>query len=207
LVGNARATDAAAADQPEPRRDPDGRAQAVATTPATALGASVNGIPERILMSTAAAVAAVVLVVWVVPPIMAEIGHVLYWRPAAFAVGLLISVALLALPVVRPRSTIAAMGSALTVGVLLFWGLSAMPMSWPRYLLHLAAILAVAALLTRVIRGLRDGRLRVVWIVPCLLLGLPIGYLAGGVIGLHIWTQYCRFPLIGAEISSYLCSG
>lgn len=75
-------------------------------------------------------------------------------------------------------------------------------MSWPRLVMHLAAILCLAALVTQVIRGIVDRRFRVLWIVAGLLLGLPLGYLAAGLIGLHIVTQFC-----GGEILSILCSG
>jgi hypothetical protein len=81
------------------------------------------------------------------------------------------------------------------------------PMSEPRILLHLAAILCLAALLIQVIRGIADRRLRVLWILAALLLSVPIGYLAGGLIGFHNLAMYCNFPPLGPGISSYLCSG
>jgi hypothetical protein len=99
------------------------------------------------------------------------------------------------------------MGAALTVGLLLLWGMTAMPGSWPRLLLHLAAVLCLVALLIQVILGIADRRWGLLWVLPFVLLGFGIGFLAGGLIGLHVVTQYCRFPLLSAEISSILCSG
>jgi hypothetical protein len=57
------------------------------------------------------------------------------------------------------------------------------------------------------IRGIRARRYRVLWILPVLLLGVPIGYLAAALMGLHIVSQFCDFPLIGPGISSHLSSG
>jgi hypothetical protein len=65
----------------------------------------------------------------------------------------------------------------------------------------------LAALVSTVIRGVAGRRFRVLWIVPGLLLGVAIAYLAGGFMGLHIWTQVCNWPPLGREISSILCSG
>ena len=166
-------------------------------------------------MSMAAAVTGPVSVPYVVLPILALIGRGVDWRAAALALltfwlfgfGLLTSFALFTLAVIRPRSVPAAMGSALPVSLLLIWGTGLIPMSPLRLLLHLAAILCLAALMIRVIRGIAEHRFRVLWILPCLLLSLPIGYLAGRLVGVHIMTQYCQLPLIGVELSSFLCSG
>jgi hypothetical protein len=59
----------------------------------------------------------------------------------------------------------------------------------------------------RVIRGIVDHRFRVLWIAPALLVGLVIGYLSAAQLGLHIRSEGCNWPLLGAEVSSYLCSG
>jgi hypothetical protein len=53
--------------------------------------------------------------------------------------------------------------------------------------MYLAAILCLAALVLRVIRGIVNRDFRVLWIVPGLLLGFPIGFLAAGLMRLHIW--------------------
>jgi hypothetical protein len=57
-----------------------------------------------------------------------------------------------------------------------------------------------------VIRGVVDRRFRVLWIVPALLLGFVIGYLAAALLGFHFRSQFCNGPF-GAEIWSILCSG
>jgi hypothetical protein len=159
-------------------------------------------------MATAAALLALFAVLEIVPPILSQLGRPSNWSWLVYAIALLvIPFALLMLPVIWPRSLIAAMASALSVGSLLIWGVGMQPMSWPRFVIHLAAIVCLAALLIRMIRGIRARRFRELWILPSLLLGVPIGYLAAGLIGLHIVLQVCRFPLIGAELSSYLCSG
>jgi hypothetical protein len=144
----------------------------------------------------------------IVPPILAQLGRPSNLSWLAYAVVMLaIPLALLIPAVIRPRSLIAAMASALPVGFLLLWGMGAEPMSWPRLVIHLAAILCLAALLIRMIRAIRARRFRELWILPSLLLGVPIGYLAAGLMGLHIVTRYCQLPLIGTELSSILCSG
>src|SRR5713101_6716035 len=171
-------------------------------------GEGRGGGPERILMAVAVALLAMFAVLLVVPPILSEVGRPSNWSWLVYAiVELLIPIGLLIPAVIRPRSLIAAMASALPVGFLLLWGVAAEPMSWPRVVIHLAAILCLAALLIRMIRGIRTRRFRELWILPSLLLGVPIGYLAGGLMGFHIVTQYCQLPLIGAALSSYLCSG
>src|SRR5438477_10862593 len=144
----------------------------------------------------------------IVPPILSQLGRPsnLSWLPYAVAM-LVIPLALLIPAVIRPRSLIAAMASAVPVGILLLWGMGAEPMSWPRLVIHLAAILCLAALLIRLIRGVRTRRFRELWIIPSLLLGVPIGYLAAGLMGLHIVTQYWQLPLIGHELSSFFCGG
>ncbi len=140
-------------------------------------------------------------------PTLSQLARGWYWSWALYAVSLLIPLALLVPAVIWPPSIIAAMASALPVGFLFLWGVGAEPMSWPRLVIHLAAILCLVALLIRMIRGIRARQFRALWILPSLLLGVPIVYLAAGLMGLHILSQYCRFPMIGAEISSYLCSG
>ena len=162
-------------------------------------------------MAIAAVAAGLVALQYAVLPGIALIGRGSAWEEVfaygAVSLGLVGSFVLLTIAAIRPRSLTAAMGAALTVGLLLMWGMGPTPGSWPRVLLHLAAVLCVAALLIQVIQGIRDRRWRVLWILAVLLLGLPIGYLAGGVLGLHIVLQYCRFPLLGPDISSILCSG
>jgi hypothetical protein len=86
-------------------------------------------------------------------------------------------------------------------------GLNAEPMSLSRFDIHLAAILCLVALVMRVIRGIVDHRFRMLWIAPALLVGLVIGYLSAATLGLHIRSEFCNWPLLGAEVSSYLCSG
>jgi hypothetical protein len=128
-------------------------------------------------------------------------------RWAVFAFALIVPFALLMLAAIRPQSLIAAVGAALVVGFLLIAGMGITPMSEPRVLLHLAAILCLAALLIQVIRGIADRRLGVLWILASLLLSVPIGYFAGGLIGFHNLAMYCNFPPLGPGVSSYLCSG
>jgi hypothetical protein len=106
-----------------------------------------------------------------------------------------------------PRSVLAAAVAALPVGFLFMLGLEADPMSWLRFAVHLAAILSLAALVIQVIRGIGDHRLNVLWIVPALLVGLVVGYLAAVYLGFHIRSQFCNWPLLGPDLSSYLCSG
>jgi hypothetical protein len=107
-------------------------------------------------------------------------------RFGIFALGLIGSFVLLALASIRLRSFAVAMASALTVGVLVIWGLSAPPGSPPRLLLLGAAILCLAALCIQMIKGVVDRRLRALWVLPFLVLGFPIGFFGGGAIGLHI---------------------
>jgi hypothetical protein len=126
---------------------------------------------------------------------------------AVFGLVLVASAALLIHAAVRPRSLVAAIGAALTVGLLGMWGLTATPGSWPRLLLHLATILCTVALATQIVQGIVHGRRCLLWLLPVMLLGFPIGFLAGGLIGLQIVTQYCQLPLLGAGIASVLCSG
>src|SRR5438445_5892995 len=167
-----------------------------------------GGTPERILMATAAALVGLLAGLEIAPPILSQLGRPSNWLWVVYAIVLfVVPFALLIAPVIRPRSLSAAIASALAVGLLLIWGVGATPMSWPRLVIHLAAILCLAAVLIRIIRGIRARRFRVLWILPSLLLGVPIGYLAAGLMGLHIVTQFCHFPLIGVELSSYLCSG
>jgi hypothetical protein len=40
-----------------------------------------------------------------------------------------------------------------------------------------------------------------------LLVGLVVGDLAAATLGLHIRSQFCNWPLLGPDLSSYLCSG
>jgi hypothetical protein len=162
-------------------------------------------------MAIAALATGFVTVQYAVLPIIDLIGRGLPWWTAlvfgVFVLGLGGSFVLLALAAIRPGSVVLSMAAALTVGVLLLWGMSTEPGSSPRVLLHLAAILCLVALLIQVIQAVIDRRFRLLWILPLLVLGFPIGFLTGGLIGLHIVTQYCRFPLLGPELSSLLCSG
>lgn len=162
----------------------------------------------RILMGTAAALLGLLAVLYIVPPAVSDLGRPSNWLWLVFAIPLLILPFALLIPaVIAPQSIPAAVAAALTAGVLLIWGMSAPPMSLPRVAIHLTAILCLAALVAQVIRGIVDHRFRVLWIVPGLLLGLAIGFLAAGLMGLHIVTQVCHWPPLGAEISSILCSG
>jgi uncharacterized membrane protein YfcA len=86
-------------------------------------------------------------------------------------------------------------------------GLEADPMTWLRFAIHLAAILCLAGLVLHVTRGIVDHRLNVLWIVPALLVGFVVGYLAAAYLGFHIRSQFCNWPFLGPDLSSYLCSG
>jgi hypothetical protein len=162
-------------------------------------------------MAIAAVATGFVAVQYAVLPIIDLIRRGLPWWTAfvfgIFVLGLGGSFVLLALAAIGPRSLVLSMAAALTVGLLLIWGMSTTPGSSPRILLHLAAILCLVALSIQMIPAVIGGRLRLLWILPFLVLGFPIGFLTGGLIGLHIVEQYCRWPLLGAEISSLLCSG
>jgi hypothetical protein len=128
-------------------------------------------------------------VVQAVPPILSELGQASNWLWLAYTIVLLgIPFALLIPVVIRPRSVTAAVAAALTVGVLLILGTTAQAISWPRLVMYLAAILCLAGLVLRMIRGIVDHDFRVLWIVPGLLLGFAIGYIAAGVTGLPIWN-------------------
>lgn len=153
---------------------------------------------ERILLAMAAALVALLAV----PPYLSQASRGWSWPGALYAILLLIPFGLLIPVVIRPRSLVAAVAASLSVGVLLIWGITAPPLSWPRLVMHLAAILSLVALIMQVIRGVGAHQFRVLWIVAGLLLSLPLGYLAAGLIGLHIVTQAC-----GGEILSILCSG
>jgi hypothetical protein len=159
-------------------------------------------------MATAAALLGLLAVLYIVPPALSQLGRESNWLWALYAIPLLIVPFALLIPaVMRPRSVVAAMAAALVVGGLVIWGMSVQPISWPRLIIHVAAILCLAALALRVIPGIVDRDFRVLWIVPALLLGFPIGYLAAGMMGLHVVTQVCHWPPLGAEISLILCSG
>ncbi len=162
---------------------------------------------ERVLLATAALLLGLFAILSVVPPLLSGVGRGFSWLWILYGIVLLIPVALLIPAVIRPRSLVASLLTALAVGVLLIWGISAQPRSLPRIAMHLAAILCLAALGSRVMYGVAGRRYRVLWIVPGLLLGLAIAYVAGGVIRLQIVTQFCDWPPLGPEISSILCSG
>jgi hypothetical protein len=162
----------------------------------------------RILMAAAAGLLGLVAVAYIVPPVLSGLGRESNWLWAVYVIPVLILPFALLIPsVIRPRSILAAVVAALPVGLLLMLGLNAEPMSLPRFAIHLAAILCLAALVLQVIRGLVDRRLRVLWIVLALLFGFIIGYLGAATLGFHIRSQFCNWPPFGAEISSYLCSG
>src|SRR5256712_14197022 len=84
------------------------------------------------------------------PPLLSELGRGSSWLWALYGIVLLIPVALLIPAVIRPRSVIASMVAALAVGVLLIWGMRAQPLSLPRVVMDLAAILCLAALVVNV---------------------------------------------------------
>jgi hypothetical protein len=164
--------------------------------------------PERVLMATAAAVLGLLAALSIVPPVLAQLGRDSNWLGTLIAIPLFILPFALLIPaVMRPRSVLAAVAAALTAGILLIWGMTVQPQTLPRVAIHLAAILCLAALVSQLIHGVAAGRLRVLWIVPGLLLGFAMGYLAGGLMGLHIVTQFCRLPPLPAEVSSFICSG
>jgi hypothetical protein len=168
---------------------------------------------RRILMAMAAAAAGFVGIYAVVLPFLA---YGRGWSAALIALSLLfglvflIPVALLTLAAIRPRSVPVAVGAALMVGFLLVLGMGLEPASLARVAIHLAAILGLAALIVQALQGIADRRLRVLWIVLCLLLSLPIGFLSAGMIGLHIITQSCPFPMASSQFlrewESILCS-
>ena len=171
--------------------------------PMTGAGAAREGI----LLATAAAIVGLFALLNFLPPLLSELGRGSSWLWALYGIVLLVPVALLIPAVVWPRSVTAAVVAALSVGVLLIWGMSFQPVSWPRLIIHFAAILCLAALVSNVIRGVAGRRFRLLWIVPGLLLGFAIGYVGAGLGGFHIWTQFCNWPPLGREISSFLCSG
>ena len=168
---------------------------------------SAGAARERILLATAALLLGLFAILSVVPPLLTEVGRGLSWLWILYGIVLLIPVALLIPAVIRPRSLIASLVAALAVGVLLILGMSAQPMSLPRIAMHLAAILCLAALGSRVIYGVAGRRYKVLWIAPSLLLGFAIAYVAGGMIRLHMVVQVCNWLPLGREISSILCSG
>ena len=151
---------------------------------------TASATADRILMATAAGLVASLAVVQAVPPILSELGQASNWLWLVYTIVLLgIPFALLIPVVIRPRSVTAAVAAALTVGVLLILGTTAQAISWPRLVMYLAAILCLAGLVLRMIRGIVvDHDFRVLWIVPGLLLGFAIGYIAAGVTGLPIWN-------------------
>jgi hypothetical protein len=104
--------------------------------------------------------------------------------------------------IIWPRSVVAAAVAGLPVGFLLMLGENAQPMSWPRFAIHIAAILILAALVLRVSRGIADRRFRELSIVWTLFLGVTIGYLAAAYLGLHWREEFC-----GPEPLSLICSG
>jgi hypothetical protein len=131
-----------------------------------------------------------------------QLGQGPSWLWTLDAIILLTPIAFLLPAVIRPRSVIAAVVAALPVGFLLMLGETFTPMLWQRFAIHIAAVLTLAALVVRVIRGLAHRRFRELWIIPALLLGSAIGYLAAVLFGFHIREQVC-----GPEILSILCSG
>ena len=158
-------------------------------------------------MTTAVALVGLSFVLYFVPPLLSQLGRGLSWLWVVAAMTLLIPFLMLIPAAIRPRSVVAGVVAALPIGFLLMLGMEAEPMSLLRFGVHLAAILCLAALVLRVIRGVVDRQFRVLWIVPALLLGFVIGYLGAATLGFHIRTQFCNWPPLGAEISSYLCSG
>src|SRR4051812_15050788 len=104
---------------------------------------------ERILLATGASLFGLLAVLSVVPPLLSGLSHGgdLTW--VVYAVVLfIIPLGVLVPAVIWPRSVVAAVAAALVVGVLLIWGMSVQPMSWPRFLIHLIAILCLAALVS-----------------------------------------------------------
>jgi len=158
-------------------------------------------------MATAAALVGLFAVFNILLPFLSQLGQGSSWTWAVYALALLIPFALLIPAVIRPQSVVAAVAAALPIGWLVMIGLNAEPMSLSRFGIHIAAILCFVVLVIRLIRGIVDHRFRVTWIVPALLVGLVVGYLAAATLGLHIRSQFCNWPALGAELSSYLCSG
>ncbi|HVS05283.1 MAG TPA: hypothetical protein VHK65_03850 [Candidatus Dormibacteraeota bacterium] len=141
------------------------------------------------------------------PPILSP-GRASYWFVLVYAIVLfVIPFALLIPAAIRPRSVIAAVVAAPAVGMLLIVGMSVQPQSLPRLVIHLLAIFCLAALVVRVIQGVAARRLRELWIVPGLVVGFAIAYLAVGLLQLPIVLQFCHWPPFSTKISSILCSG
>ena len=162
----------------------------------------------RILMAAAAALLGLVAVLYIVPPLLSDLGRVSNWPWLVYTIPFLILPFTLLIPaVIRPQSVLAAVAAALPVGFLFMLGLGAEPTSFPRFAIHLAAVLCLAALVAKVIRAIVDHRFRMLWIVATLLLGFAIGYLGAASLGFHIRSEFCNWPPLGVEISSYLCSG
>lgn len=152
---------------------------------------AAGATPDRILIASAAALIALLAVLQTVPAILSEVGQASNWLWLPYTIVLLgIPFALLIPAVIRPRSVTAAVAAALAVGVLLLLGTTAQAISWPRLVMYLAAILCLAAVVLRLIRGIVDRDFRVLWIVPSLLLGFSVGLLAAGLMGLHIWNLW-----------------
>jgi hypothetical protein len=109
-------------------------------------------------MAVAAVATGVVSLQYAVLPGVALIGRGPGGRAAfayaAITFGLVGSFVLLTIAAIRPRSLIAAIGAALTVGLLLVWGMSPTPGSWPRVGLHVAAVLCLVALLIQIAQGI-----------------------------------------------------
>jgi hypothetical protein len=124
---------------------------------------------SKILFGIAAALAGVMAI-----PYALLVGQIGAARPRFVALGLLITFALLTIAFLRPQSGSAAPGSALAAGFLVVWGIAgAMSIGLP---LLVAATLTLAALL---VQGVTERGSRLLWIVPCLLVGLVIGVLGG----------------------------
>ena len=163
---------------------------------------------DRVLMATAAALLGLLAILYIGPPALSQLGRPSNWLWMVYAIPLLILPFALLIPaVIWPRSVVAAVVAALPVGFLLMLGMNAEPTSLPRFGIHLAAILCLAVLVGKGVRGVVKGEFRVLWIALALLLGFAIGFLATAPLGLHIRTQFCNWPPFGAEISSILCSG
>src|SRR2546429_9550062 len=116
---------------------------------------------EQTLMATAVALVGLVAVLSIVPPVLSQLGRESNWLWVVYAVPLLVVPFALLIPaVIRPRSVLAAVAAALTVGPLLFLGMGIQTGTPPRLNVTLAAILCLAAMVRHVVRGNVERRLR-----------------------------------------------
>src|SRR2546428_7511899 len=108
---------------------------------------------EGILLATAAAIVGLFALLNFLPPLLSELGRGSSWLWALYGIVLLVPVALLIPAVVWPRSVTAAVVAALSVCVLLIWGMSLQPVPRPRVLIHFAPLQCPAAPVSPALRA------------------------------------------------------